>query len=154
MIVNEHICFTLKKLTNLIGRKLQNEFQHAGVDNSTVQNGWIIMHIHEHNMRGEDVYQKDLEKVLRVTRSTTSKVVNLMISKGYIIAESVDNDARLKKLKLTLKAEEHIAQVEAQMAKVEAIATTGLSEEELKTLQLLLNKVSSNFIEHRGDKND
>ena len=36
-----------------------------------------------------------------ITRSTASKVVNLMVQKGLIVREKVPGDARLKKLVLT-----------------------------------------------------
>ncbi|MFI3237036.1 MAG: MarR family winged helix-turn-helix transcriptional regulator [Lachnospiraceae bacterium] len=143
--MKKHVCFSVRKLTNLIGRKMQGDFQQVGLDEATAQNGWIIMYIYDHTMMGENVYQKDLEKKFSVTRSTTSKVVNLMIKKGFIVSESVESDARLKKLVLTEKATDVVKTMQEVMIHMEDFVTSGLTPDEINTLTMLLNKMCNNF---------
>ena len=48
--------------------------------------------------RPKDVYQKDIEEHFNITRSSVAGIVKLMEQKGYILRQSVQGDARLKKL--------------------------------------------------------
>ena len=94
----------LRVLDNLIKRFIDNQMNSTKINRITGSNGWIIGYLRDHSSR--PVYQKDLEAEFNITRSTASKVVNLMEEKGLIRRESVPEDARLKKLTLTPKAVE------------------------------------------------
>ncbi|MFW5669336.1 MAG: MarR family winged helix-turn-helix transcriptional regulator, partial [Acetivibrio ethanolgignens] len=93
----------LRIIHNLKKRLVDNSPNKKQVDNVTGTNGWIIAYLTDHS--SQDVYQKDLEREFGVTRSTASKVVNLMVQKGLVERQPVAHDARLKKLVLTEKAQ-------------------------------------------------
>ena len=89
----------IRSLDNLIKRFIDNSINKERLVQVTGSNGWIIGYLWDN--RNKDTYQKDLEAEFHVTRSTASKVVNLMVEKGLIVRKSVQTDARLKKLVLT-----------------------------------------------------
>ena len=94
----------IRVLSNLIHRCVENAPNKKKVDRITGANAWIIDYISEQNEKKRDVYQRDLENQFGITRSTASKVVNLMVQKGLIERQNVLEDARLKRLVLTERA--------------------------------------------------
>ena len=78
-----------------------------------------------------DIYQKNLEEEFQVRKSTVSGILKLIEKNGFIYRESVKEDARLKRILPTKKAEalrpsilEHIHETEIRM-------TEGVSEQDL-----------------------
>ena len=89
----------LRRVDNLIFRRL-NQFSRAnGVEQTTPMHGWIIEYLYRH--RDEPVFQRDIEREFSITRSTVTNILQLMERKGYIRRQSVPQDARLKQLVLT-----------------------------------------------------
>ena len=54
----------------------------------------------------QDIYQRDIEDVFEIRRSTATGILQLLERDGYIERVSVPTDARLKKIVLTDKAKE------------------------------------------------
>ncbi len=127
----ENISITkeLRALNNLIRRHFESRGCRQKLERITGANGWIIGYLADH--QDEDVYQKDLEKEFRVTRSTVSKILILMEQKGLIERHSVFHDARLKKIVLTDKAKELTAQMAQDAQDLEAILTENISKADL-----------------------
>lgn len=78
----------IRVLSNMIHREITNSPGMKLVERVTGTNAWIIGYIAQ---QGEnDVFQRDLEQKFGITRSTASKVVNLMVQKGLIVREMLD----------------------------------------------------------------
>lgn len=72
----------LRRVDNLIFRRL-NQFSRAnGVEQTTPMHGWIIEYLYRH--RDEPVFQRDIEREFSITRSTVTNILQLMERKGYI----------------------------------------------------------------------
>ena len=98
-----NIIFELKSLDNLIKRKGDAHMRALDKDHQiTRMHHWIIGYLYR--QRAHDVYQRDIEAEFRISRSTTSNMLSLMEKKGFISRQSVDSDARLKRVVLTDKA--------------------------------------------------
>lgn len=131
------------RVSTLMRRYADNSAELRQSHNITGSNGWILGFLYEHE--GEDIYQRDLEDAFSVTRSTVSKVVKLMESKGLIRRESVFHDARLKKLILTDKGRE-VHQLAAQgNEQLEARLEKGFSQEEKEMFLAFLHRVTENL---------
>ena len=131
----------------ILSRNINNYFINYGnrkkLDKMTGSGGWIISYIAENYNR--DVFQRDLEKEVDITRSTASKNVDLLVENGFIEREAVDYDARLKKLVLTEKAREVFKIMRSDRAVLEDQMLKGFSEEEKKQLRVFLKRLSSNL---------
>ena len=129
----------LRRVDNMIFRRL-NQFSRAnGVEQTTPMHGWIIEYLYRH--RDEPVFQRDIEREFSITRSTVTNILQLMERKGYIQRLSVPQDARLKQLVLT---EEGIRLHEKTMLsfrQTDDYVTGLLTEEENAELLRLLNKL-------------
>lgn len=139
---NRTIGLELRSLNNLIMRYFENSPYKRQIDSITGTNGWIICFLSDNN--DKDIYQKDLEKHFTITRSTTSKVLNLMQQKGLIERHSVAHDARLKKIVLTERAWKVSEMMKQDRIKMENALTKGFTDEELEKLHSCIEIMISN----------
>lgn len=63
----------------------------------------ILGYIFVEESKGNYVFQRDIEELFRIRRSSVTSVLQLLEKKGLLRRESVPEDARLKKLVLTEK---------------------------------------------------
>jgi DNA-binding MarR family transcriptional regulator len=133
----------LRSISNLILRNMKNFAHRDYVEKMTGTNSWIIAYLADNLDR--DIFQKDLEEEFSITRSTASKVVNLMVKKGFIERQSVLQDARLKKLVLTPQAIELSKLIFEDGEQFEARLTDGFSSEELNTFFSFIERMKNNI---------
>lgn len=142
--MEKRIGFEMRKLNNLIKRDIEHSkfFQYA---QSTGLHGWAIGYFYEN--RDRDVFQRDFEEKFSIRRSTASKMLALMEKNGLIVRQSVDYDARLKKIVLTERAIELHQNITEEIAAREERMTRGLTEEELERFYQVLEKIGANLEE-------
>lgn len=133
----------LHSLSNMNRRYMDNNSHKQVVDSITGTNGWIIGYL-DHNSE-RDVFQKDLEDAFSITRSTVSKVVNLMVQKGLVERSPVEYDARLKKLTLTQKSLELISFMDEDRNKHEEVLMQGFTEDEKQQLSEYIRRMKNNM---------
>lgn len=126
----------IRILNNMITRFFELTPSHSEVEKLTGTNGWIIRYIARNS--GHDVFQRDLEAEFGITRSTASRVVELMVQKGLIERKSVDYDARLKKLVLTEKAKQLSFEMHRDGDRVEFTLADGMSKDEIDNIYTTL----------------
>lgn len=138
----------LRSLSHQIHRFFQNRPNKMQVDSVTGTNGWIIGYLADHD--GADVFQKDIEKEFGITRSTASKVIDLMEQKGLVERKTVPYDARLRKLVLTEKSRQLVALINADKENLEKTLTKGFTQEEISTLTEYVQRMKNNLMEEGG----
>ena len=102
----------------------------------------IIQYIISHD---NDIYQKDLEKNLQLTRATLSGVLKTMEKNGIIKRTSNENDARSKKIVLNQKLKEDIACKKNILKDVEKKLTNGINQKDLNIFINTINKKNQNI---------
>ena len=137
------IGFELHKTSRLIKRYMDSDAAKSYVDKVTGTHGWAIGYLY-HN-RDRDIFQKDFEQEFNIRRSTASTILTLMEKNGLINRESVDYDARLKKITLTDKAIEIQTFVEASFDRMENMLGQGVSDSELEIFFSVLDKICKNL---------
>ena len=93
----------------------------------------------------QDLYQRDIEEVFEIRRSTATGILQLLERDGYIERVSVPADARLKKIVLTAKANDLQALVIREAERIDSLLKGGLSEEEVKMYIRLSERICSNI---------
>ncbi len=144
-----YIGLELSKTNNVICRNLINADFKKEMDDLTGKNGWIIAYIASH--KDKEVFQRDIEEEFSIRRSTVSSIVQLMEKKGFVTRESVDHDARLKKLVLTPKALEIYAHMVEQYKISEEIMRRGISFDELEVFFGVLEKIRNNALQGESE---
>lgn len=147
----KYIGMEISKTNNMLRRSFERSDYKKAADEATGKNGWIIGFLYRNQDR--NIYQKDIEKNFSMRRSTVSEIIKLMEKKGFITRESVPHDARLKKLRLTPKAEEIHKFMTESLEQNEKLLRDGISEEELNIFFNVLKKIRNN-IEIGDDEND
>ena len=133
----------LRSLNNMIRRYFQFSCHKKEIETITGNNGWIIGYLAEN--AGRDIYQKDLEDHFTITRSTASKVLNLMERKGLIQRQAVAQDARLKKIVLTEKAWKFKQLMREDAERMERTLIGGFTEKEVEELYSYLQRMKANI---------
>ncbi len=143
---NRAIGKEIRSLNNKITRRFDaNRPDKEVLERITGTNRWVIGYLVEQKRAGKEVYQRDLEEAFGVTRSTVSKVLDLMVRKGLIERRSVERDARLKQLVLLPKALELSERMCAYAEGVEKEITAGFSPEEIETLMNYIDRMKKNL---------
>ncbi|MBQ6551140.1 MAG: MarR family transcriptional regulator [Lachnospiraceae bacterium] len=125
-------------------RNVVSSQEKAGIDQETIVNGRILGHL---EFTKEDVYQKDLEKVVGLTKSAISAILSRMEQKGYIERQSVQGDARLKRIVLTEYGHRITHDLKQAMDEADATFVKGLSEAEQQELIRMLRIIHTNMKE-------
>lgn len=87
------------------------------------------------------IYQKDLEKVFSLRRSSASAQLKKMEEKGLITREGIPEDKRLKEIKLTSLAEKEVEKTIEEIKNIEAVISGGITEDEAEALLKTLKKI-------------
>lgn len=139
--VDKEICCVAnlirKEFDNLVFGSVYSE------DRITRMNIWIIDYIYD--KKGEDVFQKDIERKMSITRSTASKIIDLMVQKKLVKRSAVEYDARLKKLTLTPKALKLREEMDKNSKKIYEKVMAGFSEEEEQLLLSYILRIKGNM---------
>lgn len=129
----------LKAINHIMQRKMFQTAADAGIDRVTIMHGWIIGYLYCH--QEIDVYQRDIESNFAISRSTVTNILKLMEKKGYIIRQSVDTDARLKKIVLTEKGKLINSKIEKAIEENENRFNSVLTSDERQQFIYLVRKL-------------
>lgn len=141
------------KLDCLLGRTTAYFARMAGFDEITMMHGRIIRYLYDH--QEQNVFQKDIEQFFSVGRSTVTNMLQLMEKKGYIRRESVEYDARLKRVCLTEDGRQIYREIESMICDMDSKLLVGIGDEELEGFFQVIHKIESNARkERKDDSND
>jgi DNA-binding MarR family transcriptional regulator len=135
--------FQLRALGILLKRKIDSSEAMKRFENITGMQRWVVKLLAEQQQR--DVFQKDVEEVLSIRRSTATKLLQLAEKNGLIYRESVDYDARLKRIKLTPKALELHQIIMHEIELLEVQIQAGITKEELDHFFKVIEKMKRNI---------
>ena len=142
ILEKRHIGFEIKLADNLIKRSLEAT-KPKELDTATGCHSFALRFFAENADR--DIFQKDFERQFDIRRSTASSILSLMEKNGLITRQSVESDARLKKIVLTEKALEIHKRIEAAFDKMEKEIMQGISVEDAAVFFATLDTIKSNI---------
>ena len=146
--MSKNVGQSLRCLQRLIHQKVE-VFKVESKDDLTLVQAHTLRYLDEH--KDEDVFQRDIEKVLNVRRSTCTEILNVLERDGYIERHSVNNDKRLKKLVLTAKTKELHLTISKNVERLEALLKKDINEEELEIFFKVIDKMKQNVKEDLYD---
>ena len=135
------IGFAIRSMSNLMRRKM---FEIAPPpDSATEMGGQIMGFLCDHPER--ELYQRDVEEIFCIRRSTASRFLRDLEDGGLLRRESVESDARLKKLVPTRKAMDVHENFKRKTQEIEAMLTEGLTPEEIDQFLVVSGKIRNNL---------
>lgn len=129
-------------LSNRIKRRMRVAAEALGI---TDTQGRVLQYIWEESEKRE-VFQKDIEDEFDIRRSSVTQIIQLLERDGLIVRESVQRDARLKKLILTEKAIEIQKVMNGKVRELEAEMQKDISPEEKELFLKILCKIRKNVM--------
>lgn len=140
---------SLHHLHSALRHRIDNSQIHQTLEHMTGVHCWIIGYLSDHE--DEDIYQRDLEKTFRLSKSGVSKLVAALEKNQLIERTKVISDDRLKKIILTPQGKALTEQIRADNERMEAELTQGFSTEELAALQDYLLRMQQNITTFREE---
>lgn len=146
----DKIIYKLKSLEkNIIRIIIKEIIENKGYDKAncpTPTQMQIISHIINNS---NDVYQKDLEKVLNLRRATVSGVLQTMEKNGLIDRIISNNDARSRKIVLKEKAIIIYQENKERLNNIENIIKKGISNNDLNIFIKVIDKMKDNLNDYQ-----
>lgn len=134
----------ISKINHIISRKMDTSVISAIDDNLTISQAYVIDFICNEG-KDKDVFQKDLESVFDLKRSSISLMLNNMEKNGLIERMIVKEDGRLKKIVLTEKSIKIYEKISDAIDLIENKLSENITEEEVKVFQNVLNKIRNSL---------
>ena len=128
-------------LSRMLKRRLNVTLQGLGI---TAIQSRVMFYIMDHCLEGP-VFQRDVEQVCSLSRSTATGILQQLEEKDLLRRESVPSDARLKNLVPTPRAAELDAAVRACLRQTEVLLTRGLSEGQVQLFKETLAAMIRNL---------
>lgn len=137
----ENLGLEVRILSNLIYNKLNQ--MTLETENLTIHQCWILQYLA--NNAGKEIYQKDIEQLFSIKRSTANQMLRTMEFRGFLWRTISGEDARKNVLTVTkdgLAAWEHLAKRLYQfMLKLHG----DIPQTELEQFQVTLRKLWHNI---------
>ncbi|MBN8047537.1 MULTISPECIES: MarR family winged helix-turn-helix transcriptional regulator [Paraclostridium] len=134
----------ISKIHHIISRKMDACVISAIDDNLTISQAYVIDFICNEG-KDKDVFQKDLESVFDLKRSSISLMLNNMEKSGLIERVLVKEDGRLKKIVLTEKSIKIYEKISDAIDLIENKLSENITKEEVKVFQNVLNKIRNSL---------
>ena len=125
----------------MLKRRLNVTLQGLGI---TAIQSRVMFYIMDHCLEGP-VFQRDVEQVFSLSRSTATGILQQLEEKDLLRRESVPSDARLKNLVPTPRAAELDAEVRACLRQTEVLLPRGLSEGQVQLFKETLAAMIRNL---------
>ena len=135
---------TIKVLSNYLNRRLLQIPAFKNQEEVTPVQGMLLGFIVESD---EDVFQKDIEEMFSLRRSTVSGALSRMEEKGLIIRERVEYDARLRKITATERGAKIHSFIRSELSAIEYQIRSGLSDEELTAFFHITEKIKRSLLQ-------
>lgn len=148
--MGEHnILYQIKTLEKMIFRTFCNDKcfqpQFHSQDAKTIPTPTqmqIIQYILEHI--DEDIYQKDLEKILNLRRATVSGVLQTMEKNNLIERFTDSEDSRAKRIIINEEARKIFLKNKQKINELEEIVTFGISKSDLEIFSNVIEAMKKN----------
>lgn len=138
---------TLHHLSRKVKHRVDVRMQQFGL---TGQQARVILFIGRKSKQ-EDVFQRTIEEEYQIRPSSVTSILKLLEKNGYIMRESVPEDARLKKLLLTKSGEAIREQIKMVIDEEDNRVMSMLTIEEQDHLFHILTKLLETLREAPND---
>lgn len=137
----ENLGLEVRVLSNLIYNKLNQMTMET--ENLTIHQCWILQHLTQN--AGKEVYQKDIEKLFSIKRSTANQMLRTMETRGYIQRTVSNEDARKNILTVTEEGIIACGHIVENLYKFMLKLHGDIPKNELEQFQVTLRKLWRNI---------
>lgn len=135
------VVFEIRTLRQMIKHKLEEDRKKHKI-NLTHGQVRVLLYIRESN---EPVYQKDIEELLHIRRSTATEMLNILERDGYITRTQASHDRRLKEIESTPKALKTVNQFEGYSEAFEKNLVKNIETKDLEIFYKVFDQIKENI---------
>ena len=143
--IGPHVRHLSKTIREAVDLELDKECSKSGMTRLTAMQAHVMGYLFCETEKGNVVYQKDIEQVFHIQRSTATGILKLLEQSGNIRRECDASDARMKRITVTEEALQKKKKIDSAIDRIEKKLLTGLSKEEIKTYIELTEKMRRNL---------
>lgn len=143
--LDKAVGFHVRELSNAIKNHRQRDEEGTEIGQITIMQRWIIGYL-THN-QDHDVFQRELEQKLNISKSTLTEVLNTMEKNDLVQRVSAKQDARCKKIVLTEKSICVNSIICEKIQAAEDKLRKDISEEEIEMFLKIIKKMIANISE-------
>lgn len=136
-----HLGYKIKMLNNALTQNMTKGITSLDL---TCSQSFILRYLVMH--QDAAVYSRDLEKNFDFSHPTVSGLLQRLEAKGFVVCAPDPADRRLKRITVTEKALKLNQEIRAQIEASEQALVAGFTEEEVQTLNALLDRVIQNTV--------
>ncbi len=136
------------RLVNMISHQLKRQMCAREEKDSLTNMQRRVLHYILFQSLKREIYQKDVEQEFQIRRSTATGTLQLLEKNGFITRESVERDARLKKIVPTKKAKDVRERILGNIRYVEEVLKKDVSPRDLEICLDVLEQMSLNLAEN------
>lgn len=114
----------------------------------------ILGHLSMAEKEGRSVFQREIEDVFRIKKSSVTSVLQTLEKKGLIIRESIPEDARMKKLLLTDTAKKMQVSTCHMLDGIERDVRSLFTDEEFQQFLDYMNRIDRKATELYNNKEE
>ncbi|MGN0354352.1 MAG: MarR family winged helix-turn-helix transcriptional regulator [Muricoprocola sp.] len=137
----ENLGLEIRVLANLIYNRANQVSMKD--ENLSIHQCWILQHLKENE--GKEVYQKDIEQLFSIKRSTANQMLRGLETKNYIQRNISSEDARRNILTITESGEAAYNRLAQELYQVIKKLYGDIPQEELEQFQVTLRKLWKNI---------
>lgn len=131
----------------LIGRQIEQFLQETakdiGIENLGSAQFMALNYLYQHD--GEEIYVKDVEQALNISKSVTSNLIKRMQKNDLIILEASPTDKRFKKVRLTDFGRGQAQRFPEFHRRLETVMFKDVKAEEIEVAIKVINQIQSNI---------
>lgn len=142
---NDEILYEIKEIDMLILRKVLNMSKNNNYSTFSPVQGRIVKYLLDN--KDKKVFQRDLEKILGVRRSTISGILQTMEKNNIIKRLAVEEDARIKEIVITDDAKKENKRIQEKFIEIENIISKNISKSDLEIFLKVAKQIKKNLKE-------
>lgn len=143
----DKISMKSKMISNSFDQIINREVNSAGI--TAVQGATLNYLTHLEDDGSPAPCQHDIETRFNITHPTATGILQRLAEKGFVEFRPDESDRRMKRIFLLPKGRALTSEIRQKMANADEKLLKGLSDDELKTLHTLLDKVIANIHENK-----
>lgn len=133
----------IKAVHNLLKREIKSLPVYRNNEHITKMQKMIIIYLGERQEK--DIFQRDLEEVFSIRRSTATGILKLMEKNELIRRECVSYDARLKKIVLTERSLDIKKEITEEIKLHDKKLSKDISKKDLEVFFKVMNQIRKNL---------
>lgn len=134
---------------NLMETRVESLAKSHGVEHLSGPQGLTVMYLWK--KQGQEVFIKDIEKKLDISKSVASNLIKRMEKNGFVQVIPSEQDKRYKQVVLTKLGREKAGKIRAFHDSIHSLVLEGISQEDLAIAQKVILQIKKNLekgVEH------